>query len=537
MASEPQIIRIESILGGQSSNSNFLSNNQFRTGQGINPTLPKGDSSSSPFDILSSGLIRPTGVTSVASPSNTVLWMVSDIKNANGAIFMYGALGSVYALDAALNIFYTNDDLNDGGNAHGNGMAYYDNYIYYSRDTTVARYGPLTSGTLNGSFTDDYWVSTLGLPALQNNYPTEAYDASYPLYPISASPYNDYSYPSHVLHRHSDGRLYIADIVDNKGTIHYIQTTKNTVEGDTNAGSTYNKVQVGYGLYPSAMESYGSQLAIAFFESRNAEVKGANAKVAFWDTSSQTVNQISWAEFPDAFISAIKNVNGVLYFFSTNIYKNGYRITRYVGGNTFQDVYVSPDGICPPSGAVITDGNNLYYGGASQIPVPAANVYMYDTQNDAVFPIIAPAADVATDPQVTSMIFATGPGTRQGIVSATSTPGIFKESVDYGTVDQYFWSKTYNLGGKFKIKKITIPLAQTISSGMEFKVSIYTDDGAGTKHSLVTVNNTTYPGANFVELRPENATGKYNFWLEFLFTGTILCTVALPITIEYEPLA
>lgn len=543
MEDRTRVIKIESILGGQSPTTHFGASDQFRASIGIDPGMPINDNQ----DRLAhypSGLLHPVAVSGVSTTFGSPKWIIESPKN-EGTLYIYDAAGSVYTVNDVFGGFTGIGDLNDGGSAEGNGGAYYDNYIYFARDTTIARYGPL-DGT--AAFTDDYWVSTLGKSALTNTpYPLD-FDFSI-------------EYPNHVMHRHSDGRLYIADVVGNQGTIHYIQTTKTTDEGDTDAGSTYSKLQVGYGLWPTAIESYGTDLVISFIELTRASgqrsIKGPRAKVAFWDTTSQNINKITWVEFPDQMITAMKNINGTLYIISGNQYAEGFRISRFIGGYTFEQVAFIPSGSPSFAGAVDGDSNRLMCGSWTYVPEESGTVFSYGLagfNSPGIFSIVAvrgfDSDNTITNPScfVTALKYAaSNDGTliENGPVMGVSNP-VRNHSImlrttdgdDYETAPEVFWSQIYRIGQPFKIKKIRLPLAQAMAANMTLTAKIYTDDGAGTTYTLASIDNTNDPGAFNVIRRSgssgETITGQHNFWLELRWTGSALCVVGLPITIEYE---
>ena len=542
MEDRKRTIRIDSILGGHSPLEYFAGADQFQDSLAIDPSLNSDDiDNSGP----ASGLLRPTYAKTISGTQLQAapLWQVANPKQ--GSVFVYAYNGSVYAHGYSPLQFAEVGDLTDGGSAKGNGAEYYDNYVYFSRDTTIARFGPL-----NGSpaFTDDYWVSTLSKTALGN-----------PTYPIDD--WTAISYPSHIMHRHSDGRLYILDVVDNKGTIHFIQTTKTSVEGDTDNGSTYNKLQVGYGLWPSAIASYGTGLAIAFFEyeettgSSNPEQR---AKIAFWDTTSQNVNHITWVEFPDSLVSAIRNVNGTLYLFSGAGINYGTRVTRYVGGSTFEEVGYFEALRTPFPDAVDGEASRLMFGtfGGYNITdgYSVSGVYSIGLQKGSLgrgFFMTGQVSSLLANPMVTSIIreeWDSSLALNQPYIGwSNGGSGSTRNNIDepYARGDgnkSIWWSQRYRIGQPFKITKIRIPLAMAISSGMSVIPRIYFDSDrtlSGTQTTsagtvLTTIDNTNYPSAKSVTLRPENAVGKHSFFLELDWDGTALLTVGLPITIEYE---
>lgn len=525
-------IKIENILGGHAPTTHFAQANQFRNSLGINPALPIADSTLNAYSRVASGLLRPTAATDISSTvvNRSPKWMKSNPKNK--LIYVYGGTGSVYTINAGITAVSALGDLTDGGTSQANGMEYYDNYMYFARSTTVARYGPL-DGT--PSFTDDYWVTTLSKTALiDTQYPTDTYAGV--------------EFPNHILHRHSDGRLYFADVVGNKGTIHYIATTKTTVEGDTDNGSTYGALDLGYGLWPTALESYGTDICIALYEgsgvNTNASRRG-NAKIAFWDTTSLSPNTLIWVEFPDQIITGLKNVNGVLYVISGDVNSQGFRISRFVGGYSVEEIYFSESGQAPFPGAILGRANTLWFGTISDIPETAPSVLSWGLQKSnlgaGLFNIMR---GTGTARVVMSMvenpkseyfenllpIIGCSLDGDNGVDTTIDVP-----SATYSNGPQVFWSQTYRIGQPFKITKIRIPLAQAVAANMTVTPKIYTDDGAGTTYTLTTINNTNFPNSERnIIIRPTNATCQHDFWLELRWTGSALCTVGLPITIEYE---
>lgn len=529
----PQI-RINSILGGQSPTTHFAAANQFRASLGIDPSIPISDTATTTGN-LSSGLLRPTKAQDLSGGTvihNPPLWIKSTPKDGN--LYIYDTGGSIYTIDSNFSAVTGLGDLTDGGTAGGNGMEYYDNYVYFSRDTTVARYGPL-NGT--PTFTDNYWNSTLGKTALT--------DTQYPKdYLVTA----DVEYPNHVLHRHSDGRLYIADVVGNQGTIHFIQTRKTTVEGDTDDGSTYGKVQVGYGLYPTAMESYGTDLVIAFWEGvDNIFHTQSRAKIAFWDTASANVNKLTWVEFPDPYISSIKNVNGVLYITSGRIAAGGFRVSKFVGGYTFEEVALFGSGVMPYPGAITGQSNQLIFGTSTDTPAQAGTVYSLGLNRaslgNGVFSIHR-VSNTASSVFASALYLQDNYGIDQlapTVGWTTGANGRNNNGVDiqsgYGNSQNMWWSQVYRVGQPFKITKIRIPLATPLTANHGLGTKVYIDTGTvSTKnYTFDNIGSSNY-GTNTqsIVLRPTSLRGDDNFWLELTWTGNDLMTVSLPITIEYE---
>lgn len=524
-------VRIESILGGHSPVTHFAAPDQFQSSLGIDPALGY-----SALDPEFSGLLVPAS--SQAATGTTInkapMWLINNPKD--DYVYVFDTQGSTYTYQQSV-IAGLSDGGNESGTGSGNGAAYYDNYIYFAKNTTIARYGPLNgTPTLDG----DYWGATLGKAALTHT-----------TYPYIYA-YSSIKMPNHVMHRHSDGRLYVADVVDNQGTIHYIATSKTTVEGDTNNGSTFNKVQVGYGLWPTAIESYGSNLVIAFYEGGNPvyNVRQSHAKLAFWDTTSQNINQIIWVEFPDAIITAMKNVNGVLYITSTN--GNGMlglRITRLVGGYTVEEVAYLEYGIAPFAGGLEGTSERLLFGTiASRLGSGDngyAGVYSLGLQKSKitkglfnVFRLAGAGLPTALLLNGASHFSQYGPIAGYTENNANNKIMLSSGQGTYNQNPSVWWSQIYKVGQPFKITKIRIPLAQAVAANMIVTPKIYTDDEAGTTYTLTAINNTNDPGQLNILRRSGSAgeviTGQHNFWLELRWTGSARCVVNLPIIIEYE---
>lgn len=528
-----QTILIESVLGGQSPTTYFASKDQYMRGYGFDPA----GINSAVYQKVS-GVLNPVGIvpTSNGTTINAApLWIVDNPKDVN--VYFYDNQGSAYTYIASTN---STLGISDGGslsNSTGNGAEYYDNYVYFAKNTTIARYGPL-DGT--PAFDGDYWSTTLSKTALTNT--------TYPIRFSVAAPL----LPNHVMHRHSDGKLYIADVQGNQGYIHLISTTKTTVEGDTDAGSTFGKLTFGYGLYPTSIESYGSSLAISLIEFKGSNVsnsvnRSTRAKLAFWDTTSQNFNSITWVEFPDPIITALKNVNGVLYIISCNYNSLGFRVSRYIGGNSIEEVAYIEDGVVPIQGGVDASTKRLLFGSSAtttQIPI----VYSYGLQKSAlgqglhaVMRAVNSAGTNSTGVAVTALRLLNGTLFQDYPIIGLAAPTGNTLNVVYGTFSSntpiynaLFWSSMFRIGRQFKIKKIRIPLGQAVAAGMSVTPKIYIDDGV-TSQTLVAIDNTSYPNAERnIVIKPIGLTGSNNFWLELSWSGTVACIVGLPISIEYE---
>lgn len=526
-------ITIDSVLGGLSPTSHFAGASQFRAALGVDPAQPADDADSATTTVAS-GLLRP--VASEKFSSTTIaaapLWMKTNPKDAN--VYVYDARGSAYTVNATLS---TVTALVDGGTlttSLGNGCEYYDNYMYFAKNLDIARYGPLDGAA---AFDGDYWTGNLAKTALvSTTYPTTFK--------------NNIQVPNHPMHRHSDGILYFGDVVGNRGNIHYIKTTKTTVEGDTDNGSTYQALQFGYGLWPTALESYGSSLAVALYEGSSTGLRQKHAKIAFWDTTSTNFNQITWVEFPDPIITAMKNINGVLYVVSGSYQTRGFRVTRFAGGYSFDEVYYSETGEPCLQGAIDGTLNRVVFGSHTTVPESDGCVYASGLQKAALgqgmFNIMR-ATGGNSSTSVTSLCFAdaTEMGfyvpiigwSQAGNGSTSASHGLDKQGTSYSAAPSVWWSPVYRVGRPFQVQKLRLTFAQAIAANMTLIAKIYTDDGVGTTYTYTTINNTNYPSSDRnVVLRNDSAGapifGKHNFWLELRWSGSAVLTVNLPITMD-----
>jgi hypothetical protein len=536
MANKTQTIRIESILGGHSPFGPFASADQFGYSLGIDPDL--GVINNSFAGLKPSGYIKPTPVRqfSEGSLASEVVWITPDVKNFNYT-YLYAANGSVYSYDGSS--ITGLGDLTDGGTSNANGAAYNDNYIYFARDTTIARYGPLNGSP---SFTDDYWTGVLGKTQLEN-----------PSMLILASRTST-KRPNHVMHRHNDGKLYFADTLAGQGIINVISTTKTTVEGDTDNGSMYNALDLPFGYHVSDIETFNDDLVMSVIETPTTQQSTLNSspKLVFWDTISQSPNKVINFSFPDPIISAIINVAGTIYIFSGQAFQFGTRISRYIGGESFEQVAIIRDTYPPAPGGVAHTLSRIFFSGELyQTPSSTRRATIYAlgsqyAQNMSMYSVMG-STQSTNAAYINALSFY-----KESSFSLLYPLFSWKDSSagQYGLdgIDAanerysipYRWlSQTYKIGSKFKITKVKIPLTHTPSSLKTIQPFIYVDDFTttytGNTDAVPEINSTNFPqGKKVVDIRPISATGDFNFSIGFSWTGSAEIGIALPITIEYE---
>lgn len=532
-------ITIGNIWAGMSPSQYFTAEGQYRFSVGIDPYLPVSDAVG---DRLATGVLRPSGYAafSGANVNANPYWIVTNPKNTltyailnNGRLVSYSsALGSETLVGTATT-------------SSGNGGVYYNNFIYIGANTDISRYGPLDGTPV---LTNGVWTgSTLGSQ-------TALVNTTYPSIRGSGT------MPNHVMHVHTNGILYVADFdstssVDTtrgKGLIHAIATKFGTDEGDTNNGSAYNNLDLPPGYKPTCIESYGNDLVIGAIQGDDSTVGQGVAALFFWDTFTSSFYNV--VHLPDVVVTAIKNVNGILYVFTGSVstgtdVANGYRVSAYLGGQTLKTIHYSTTGSPPLHGAVEAVGDRVYWGTFQQKSTTTAGSPTY-------YPSVMSLG--THDPNL--------PGGVHGVINATATgaagdgivtalkriqqesfsypkfvvghrdaggAGLDKQSTTYGTA--VWQSQLFNLNTPFLIKRIRFSLGAAVAANMIITPTVFTDDfSASSTTGLTVINNTNYAGSErFIEYYP-NIGGDNNFVLEFSWTGTALLPILLPIEIDVE---
>lgn len=506
-------LRINSILSGRSPSTYYAGEGQFDASIAIDPDFPISSS-----NIRTSGLAVPiamsdftganlttTPVAIITNPKNTLTYVVTRggrLISYNSSLASETLIGTVTGSTAS-------------------GATYYNNYIYIfgtNSGVDVARYGPLDNSP---TLTNSWWVTTLSLTALTNTtYPS----------------FRGIALPNHWGHVHGDDALYFTDFKNGQGLIHKIKTSRTTNEGDTNNGSAYNALDLPFGFYPVDIESVSTNLFVLGFQSPDSGgdvVQGKGAYV-IWDPTNTVSFFLGPVTVEDALATACQNVNGIVHVFSGNG-DNGVRLSKYLGGESTQDVAFLEEGLPPFPGAVDTLGNRIVWGGFTTYPEAAAVAYSYGSKNDAL-----PAG-------VHCIARATSSGANQNVYSlkyvqqaSNIQPKVilgWRDDSDQG-VDKYSSSATldahlrivFNIGSKAKINEIEIPLAGAVAANTMITPTIQLDDFSSSV-SLPVINNTNYPSDRRIYFSPTDLTGaicENNFAIDFNWTGTDPLPIAFP---------
>lgn len=528
-------IRFDSIFGGHTQYQYGARPGQYLKGVGIDPDLPISDAVG---DRLTSGAIRPSSyakfsgaevssnpIAIITTPKTSLIYVVT----AGGKLISYtSSFGSETLVGTVT-----------GSNAEG--AFYYNNYIYITgtgaSKNDISRYGPLDNSP---ALTNGVWTgATLGSQtALTNN--------TYP------SLRGGGTIPQHWGHVHTDNFAYFCDFKNGQGMIHAIRTSKTTDEGDTNNSSQYNVLDLPFGYYPVDIESYGTDLAIAAFQTTNGTITQGKAAIFLWDTVSDSF----YEQVPllDPLVTALLNNNGRLTVFSGSIstgadVSNGYRISVVTGPQSVQEILYSNEGHTPIQGAVASIGNKLMWGSFQQVntTTPASPTYYASVMGlgskDASIPsglhgiIRATATATAADGLVTAIANVQNssfsyPKLAVGWRDATSF-GVDSQSTTYGT--SLIQLPKVVVGKKFVIKQIRFNLANAVAANMTITPTVFLDDfSSSSTTGLTVVNSTNYASSQRHILYYPDINGDHDFTLQFAWSGTVLLPILLPIEVLIE---
>lgn len=509
-----QTIQIKSILGGESQMSLLSADDQYYRAEAIDPDFPCVSGSFS-GNYLAGGVITPTNMAKFSSKGvdDKPLYFIYNPKNSD---IIYVAL-----LNGSL-ISYTNllASETDIGQITGNvcnGASYYNNYIYMASGTDVSRYGPLSDSP---AIANTFWTSTLSKTALDNSFSSVC--------------------PKHPMHVHTDNKLYIGDWDPNelKGIVHYIKTKKTTAPGDTDDVSLYNAIDLPFGYVVTDIDSYGTDLVIAASQVSTSFYNNGKACLFFWDTFSASFYQQIFLD--DPVVSAIKNLKGSLYVYSGVGGGGSHKVGIYTGGENVTTIASFETGYPTYKGQIATNGDRVLFASRDVYgKVIAKSLGFKDSKlNGGSMPILTPyvstsGASSATDGALAVHVQSGAPTVLIGYYNGTSY-GIDKSRS--GTYVSNIISQTYNIGSRFEIKKIRIPLSDAVGANTTITPLIYVDNGyttfSGTTYGLDVINNTNFSGKRNIIFEPKGIIGESNFNLKLSLTGSDGISVMLPITIE-----
>lgn len=506
--------KISSIFGGLSICDYFNIAGQIQASVGIDPDMPATDDGDKP-----SGYIRPTKMVqfSETNVNATPLFIITNPKTttvyvilSNGRIISYNSSLAGETIAATLT------------EAAGNGARYYDNYVYVVGTTDVSRFGPLNGSPI---ITQSYWQTSLSLVALSNTtYPS----------------INGVVMPNHNMHRHTDDKLYFCDVFavagtsQNKGILNYIKTTKTTVEGDTNDSSAYNALDFDFGIWPTCIETYQTDLVIGLIEGVSTSTKQKPAKLSFWDTTSASFTNITDVELSDPLITTIKNINGTLYVFS-GFATGGCRVSKIVSGYSLDEVVWLPEQFPPISSEAVDHILNRFVFGSNTVePEIAGAVFSIGAKEKGLamgLQVPLKATSTGNNPIVTAVKYVEQNGKIvQPICGWKDDSGYGLDKITTGSTTDKIRLEVIipeSYGSGFKLKMLKIPFVQKMAANMGFTIKVYADN-ANDSRDFTVGNSGGVSGKYFVKIYPEIEITN-NFFIQLEFQGSELLTIALPI--------
>ena len=584
-------IKINSIFRGISPSQYFGSEDTINTSIAIDPDLPilSTDIRTSGFPVpVGSAALTSTNVTSpiireITNPKDNLLWTVQT----NGRIVTFTSalagetlIGTVAGSNAVWGEYYNNyiyvfgtgaskDDVSrigplntlpydgqsgnftvgltvTGGTSGATGVI--------TADVDGGATGTLTLSNITGLFVDNETITdtSTGSAAVNRTNASLIADNVWKgatLGSLTALTNTKYptlrsvDMPNHVAYVHGDGSMYFTDFINGQGLLHRINTKRVTNEGDTNGtvvASAYNVLDFPFGFYPTSICSYSKSILITGMYSVDTTTNQGRSAFILWDPTDTDTFYLGPVYLPDPLVTACLNVNGVAHIWTGNA-QNGVRLSRYIGGESIQDIVYQEEGLPPFAGAVDALGNRVVWGGFSTAPAVGAVVYAYGSK-DARLPKglhnISKTSSAGATPNVTALKYV--------LQSSNVTPKLVVSWRDGTTrgLDQYSTSATlaseirwmFNIGNEFNIERIMIPLAGSVAANTTIIVTLYFDD-LSSSTALTTINNTNYPSKRKIIYKGtelKNFGGKNNFTLGIAYTGTNPLPVGLPITIDLD---
>lgn len=523
---------IKQIFKGHQATQYFGADGTYQTSIAVDPDLPIVST-----DVRTSGYAVPVGYAkfSGAGPTSPIIRLLTTPKNT--LVYAVTTGGQLISYTSA---FGSETVIGTVTGSNATWAEYYNNYIYIfgtgaSKDD-VSRYGPLNNSP---TLVNNVWKgATLGSLTALNN-------ATYPSLRSVAM-------PNHVAHVHGDNSLYFLDFgasnnatCAGQGVVHRINTKRVTDEGDTNGTtvpSAYNVLDLPFGFYPTAIESYGTSLMILGMYTTDTTVNQGQSAFVLWDPTDTLTFYLGPVYLPDPLATAIKNVNGVIHLWTGNA-ANGVRLSQYLGGSATKDLCYQEEGLPPLAGAVDALGNRVVWGGFSTNPAAGGVVYAYGSK-DARLPAglhnICKTTAASTTPLVTALKYIQQ--------SSNVTPKVVPAWTDtaatnYG-IDQYSTSATLasmirfviNVGQKFELKELMVPLGGAVGATTTITPKIWIDD-LSSSVTLTLCDNTNFSGKRkyyVAGTELKNTTAVNNIVIEFAWTNTNPLPIGFPIKVGID---
>jgi len=431
-------ITISSIFAGQQPSQNFGSENEFFDSIGIDPEMPTTDAAA---DIKTSGLIRPVRYTGFSSTEvdSAVIGIVNEphsdntwVALANGKIVLYTsaltsgasqAIGQVTGNNATGFFYYNNHLVVTGTETTFDDMAAigplntlpYDNQTEnfvvgetltggtsgatanIIADVDGGASGTLTLDFIKGFFTDNETITGSGSGSatvartnaslITNAVWTGSLFGTQNGLTNWTPPVTLQSvkYLSHHGISHTDGAAYVLDYKQGLGFIHKIQTKRTTNEGDTDDGSAFQSVgslSLPKNYIPITLSSFGTDIVVASTKTFSPTISQGGSLLSFWNAADELFYR--HVAVSDPICTALIYANGILYGLSGSL-SGGYRLWRYVGGDSVETLKVMQEGRPPMQNAIASIGNRIVWAADTTLPFVSSGLYGYASRS-GLFP-------------------------------------------------------------------------------------------------------------------------------------------------------
>lgn len=515
---------ISSILGGQQPTEIFAGEGQFLYSRAIDPDTSRIFSTQG---TASSGLIAPVGFAGPATGGETVddrvVAIVRQNRTQNDLIFAVLKNGKIKSYEVTGELLVGESSIGQVTGSNAEGAFVYKDFLYITGTGAsaddISRYGPLSG---SASISNGVWTgSTLGSQTALADHDMAG------------------DFPKHWGHVHTDGQAYFADFVNGQGVLHSIQTDT----GGSDDGTEYNVLDLPFGYRITDIESYGTDLVIAAVQTTSSDMIEGEAALFLWDTTND-VSFYRQVSVPAPFISALLNKGGIIYVwygFSADA-SEGTMVGTYTGGYNVNMIDFHDTGRLPLAGAVAAYGDRITYANDKE-------VYALGYKNPKVGSrtarhSIGQSSEASGSSYINALAYVSQPSGAEPIVVIGTNESIEQTRTLNSSVSGSIWrSELINVGKRFKINKIAIPLDFGVGSSTQVQVRIYYDN-SNTTVQLNDINDSSFEnGARRIVYKEReiseagsggaaNYTPYYNFFIEFTINSNN--AIMLPIEIEVD---
>ncbi len=521
---------IQSIRQGISASPYVTGEAQYHAGIAIDPQLAIDTSATINGPSMQ---IRPTPVERVDTSENLnakPIFIAGNPSHPDEVIIVGLENGKFVAFDEEMNQQTSGFPKDPSGVSSLQGMAYYNNFYYFIGNNDVEKYGPMDGSPSTSSF----WSSQFATPKIEA--------------PTVGGVVSGQNIPSQTPFFHAaNNKLYFPSFRNGNGYINYIRTKKGTANGDTNDDSGQGADdQLGTlklpGLVPVAISNWGDDIAILVWQAfGNSTRKGITnqAYMVLWDTVSQ--NPYRYVPLGEPYATAIVNNGGNLIVFAGTS-EGATRVQRYLG-NFRMETLATVEAEPPMPGAATFIGDRLYWAGRSLYPenkpcVWALN-YLHPESGEGALHNVAVADGDSNEEG--DRVYCIYPKPKNDFNNTQLILGSYTDNLSprldttTGTsLNRAVWrSKVIFSHNNFQIDKIEFNLGADVDANTTIEVRVHADDGQN-ETLIGTIDNTSnsvHDGRK-VRLFP-SLEADSNFFLEFIWTGSSMVPINLPIQIVF----